>query len=93
MLLRGEAQLAQGDDAAAFATLSRLAQSLNAQEHASAYWETWTRVLEILDRQNSDGSRSATIRRRLVMLGDGAGATCEACAARLAVLRTKYLAD
>ncbi len=91
LLLLGEAQLASGDDAGAFATLSRLAQSLNAGDHGEAYWHAWTRVLEVLDGQNADGSRSATIRRRLVTIGAMDDGSCPACGERLGVLREKYL--
>lgn len=79
-LLRGlgEAKLASGDDAGAFTAFREVATLLEAQPHKDRnYWHAWTRMLQILARQNADGSRSDTIMRearRLKALGDDATA-------------------
>lgn len=79
-LLRGlgEAKLASGDDAGAFTAFREVATLLEAQPHKDRnYWHAWTRMLQILARQNADGSRSDTIlreTRRLKALGDDATA-------------------
>src|SRR5262249_19860430 len=62
-LALGEARLAAGDDRGAFGAFRDVAAPLEAaQTHSGDYWQAWTRMLEILSRQNADGSRTPTIR-------------------------------
>ncbi|HVZ94749.1 MAG TPA: hypothetical protein VG797_09585 [Phycisphaerales bacterium] len=70
-LLRGlaEADLRAGRDEPAFAGLKRLAADLEAKRDFSRdYWHAWTRMIEILNRQNADGSRTPIIRREIARL-------------------------
>lgn len=70
-LLRGlgEAKLRGGREADAFAAFKRLAEDPDgAREQSRESWHAWTRMVEILARQNTDGSRSADIRRELARL-------------------------
>jgi len=70
-LLRGlgEARIASGNDAAAFTAFREVATLLEAQPHKDRnYWHAWTRMLQILARQNADGSRTETIAREVERL-------------------------
>jgi len=59
-----EALMLTGDDAGAFSRFRDLAAALEAAGERSAdYFHCWTRMLEILQHQNRDGSRTQTIRR------------------------------
>ncbi len=65
-LLRGlgEARLAYRDDAGAFPVFREIAGALeNDGRRDRNYWHSWTRMIQILGRQNGDGSRTATILR------------------------------
>ncbi len=84
----GEALLAAGDDAGAFAQFRDLAAALEAAAERSAdYFHAWTRMLEILARQNKDGARTQTIQReckRLLLTPEVD--QCALCRPRLAAL-------
>jgi len=77
VVCRAEALRLTGDGAAAFAPLRSVATALErAQRHDGLYWRAWASMLEILDANNKDGSRSETIRRegaRLRLLDAGLG--------------------
>lgn len=65
-LLRGlgEARLAYRDDPGAFPVFREIAGALeNDGRRDRNYWHSWTRMIQILGRQNGDGSRTATILR------------------------------
>src|SRR5690606_30030740 len=71
-----KARLLTGGDAEAFEDLVDLAASLDAPPRVSetgaarpdAFWESWTLILEILQRQNDSGRRSQTIRAHILRL-------------------------
>lgn len=86
-LLRGlgESCLASGDDARAFAAFRDISSGLRPEgDGARDYFHSWVRMLEVLSRQNADGSKRETIARevRRLRLLSPAGA-CPECAARL----------
>jgi hypothetical protein len=55
-----------GDDAGAFAALRRVVARTPAEDRsARSYWHASMRMLEILVRQNADGSRSEAIAREV----------------------------
>ncbi len=85
----GEAALAMNDDEAAFAAFKRLAADLESRkEHTRDYWHSWTRMIEILARQNSDGSRTDTIRRETARLEALESSRRQAdCVARIRAIR------
>lgn len=65
-LLRGmgEAKLSLGKDAQAFPVFREIAGSQEeGGKHDRNYWHAWTRMIQILARQNTDGSRTDTIVR------------------------------
>lgn len=65
----GEALLAVGDDAGAFAAFSEMARALEArQEFSRDYWHTWVRMLEILARRPRTPDENARIRREIARL-------------------------
>ncbi len=95
-LLRGEALLRSGAEAQAFAVFRTLANGLSASAEMRAtreHWHAWARMLEILERQNEDGSRSQAItdavRRLRALPSWGEHAECvvriEAVASRVAI--------
>jgi len=87
----GEAQIAGGDDAGAFATFRSLVAGLESQRaYTREYWHAWARILEILQRQNGDGSRTALIRREIgrLRLLESFDA-CPACADRIETVAEK----
>jgi hypothetical protein len=63
----GEARLALGDASGAFAAF-RTIISASDDEESPAVWRSWTRMIEILGAQNTDGSRSAEILRQIARL-------------------------
>src|SRR5690606_28238332 len=63
----GEARLALGDDAGAFSAMRSLATS-GAPNESPHVWRAWTRMIEILARQNEGGRRNAEIRREIARL-------------------------
>ncbi|GAB4518187.1 MAG: hypothetical protein Tsb0013_22350 [Phycisphaerales bacterium] len=82
-IVRAEALLALGDDASAFSALRSVVAALEDAADTRGtrpYWHAWTRMLEILERQNSDGSRTEeivrTVRRLRALAGWGAHADC-----------------
>ncbi len=86
-LLRGlgESLIASGDDAGAFACFRDIAAAAAPTgETARDHFHAWARMLEVLVRQNADGSKSATIARearRLMLLKPGE--SCPECARRI----------
>lgn len=85
----GEAALAMNDDEAAFAAFKRLAADLESRkEHTRDYWHAWTRMIEILSRQNTDSSRTDTIRREAARLEALESAQRQSdCVARIRAIR------
>ncbi|MFM9957114.1 MAG: hypothetical protein ACKVZJ_03495 [Phycisphaerales bacterium] len=85
LVARGEAMIAAGDDASAFSVFRDVAAAAPPRgEYAGAYFHAWARMLEILSRQNADGSKTETIRRearRLMLLEPGKA--CPECAAKI----------
>ncbi|MEM1423276.1 MAG: hypothetical protein AAGH64_04660 [Planctomycetota bacterium] len=82
-VLMGEAHLRAGDDAPAFASFRGVASSLEGTREGRserAYWHAWARMLEILERQNGDGSRTGeidgTVRRLRALSSWGMHADC-----------------
>ncbi len=61
-LVHAEVLLALDDEAGAFTRFRDIATSRAAQTEDEGYWHAWTRMLEILERQNSGGSRTQGIR-------------------------------
>lgn len=92
-LLRGlgEAAVGAGKDEDAFAAFKQLAADHEARrDYSRPYWHAWTRMVEILSRQNADGSRTDTIRReaaRLELL-DSARQQAD-CVARIRAVNAK----
>lgn len=69
LLVLGEAYLAEHEEAAAFDAFRRVVVALEpSQTDDRAYWHAWTRMLEILQRRNPEGARSADIRREVARL-------------------------
>lgn len=62
-----EAHLAGGDDQQAFARFREIVASVD-NESSADLWFAWTRMLEILARNNDDGRRTAEIRREIARL-------------------------
>lgn len=63
-LLRAEAHLRGGDELSAFAIYRELATALGTTaswRSTREHWHAWARMLEILDRQNGDGSRTQAV--------------------------------
>jgi len=84
--IEAEAQLVRGDDASAFATLRGLARATEADASTSEhYWYAWARMVEILSRQNVDGSRSAVVNREIARLRatEGYGEACTECVEKI----------
>lgn len=83
-LLRGlgESLIQSSDDTGAFAAFRDISAAASASgETARDHFQAWARMLEILQRQNADGSKSAMIAResrRLMQLNPAAA--CEECA-------------
>lgn len=68
-LALADALIGIGDDAAAFPMLRAIAAEGEAQRrHDRAYFRAWVRMLQVLDRQNSDGSRTEAITREVFRL-------------------------
>ena len=69
LIVLGEGQLAEREEAAAFDAFRLVAVALEPGQTAErAYWHAWSRMLEILERRNPDGARSADIRREIARL-------------------------
>ena len=94
-IVRGEAMLGLGDDAAAFGVFRGVASAAEgdaALRSERPYWHAWARMLEILERQNTDGVRTdeiaRTVRRLRTLASWGTQADCvekiEAVAGRVA---------
>jgi hypothetical protein len=67
----GRAQHLSNDRAGAFATLTSLANELDASTadgRPEAFWFAWTVALEILQSENVGGNRTPTIRTQLARL-------------------------
>ena len=62
-----EAALAAGDDQGAFARFREIVSAAEADSSADA-WFAWTRMLEILARNNEGGRRTTEIRREIARL-------------------------
>jgi hypothetical protein len=81
----GESLVAAGDDAAAFGAFRDVSTATAAVgENARDHFHAWARMLEILSRQNTDGSKSALIAResrRLMLLNPATN--CAECAERI----------
>jgi hypothetical protein len=81
----GESHIAAGDDAAAFGVFRDISSATAPEgENARDHFHAWARMLEVLARQNADGSKSALIAResrRLMLLNPAA--TCPECAERI----------
>lgn len=92
-LVRGlaESRLASGDDPAAFAAFRDLsAATTPTGATAAAYFQAWTRMIEILDRQNATGDKSETLAReirRLRLLKPEP--VCPPCAERIEAVARK----
>jgi len=66
---RAEAMFAMGDDQPAFALYREIADNAAfADPGGRDFWRAWTRMLEILARQNTDGARTETITREIARL-------------------------
>ncbi len=81
----GETLLAAGDDAGAFARFRALAEAeRDPALPGRGALIAWTRMLEILSRQNTDGSRTAQIQREAArLLASQSISRCPECAERL----------
>jgi hypothetical protein len=65
-LALAEAMIGLRDDAGAFAILREIATAgENARRYDRAYFRAWARMVQILDRQNADGSRTDAITREV----------------------------
>jgi tetratricopeptide (TPR) repeat protein len=69
LLIRADALRCLGRDSEAFPLYREVVQPLEARgAHTPAFWQAWAGMLEILARQNTDGSRTETIRREITRL-------------------------
>jgi hypothetical protein len=71
----GRAEMLAGSTAGAFAALREAATRLDAPPasgsgpaRVDAFWHAWTLMLELLQTQNADGTRSGTIRAQIKRL-------------------------
>jgi hypothetical protein len=61
-----DAMIGLGEDAGAFAILRGIATAgESARRYDRAYFRAWARMVQILDRQNGDGSRTSAIAREV----------------------------
>jgi len=93
--LQAEARLAVRDDAGAFADLRTLAGATEANSSTTdLYWYAWARMVEILDRRNTNGDRTPTILREITRLRATDGYDfCAECAERIEAVATKLGTD
>lgn len=69
LVLASEAMLSAGDDAGAFALLREVVEAVPPESRRErTYWHASVRIVEILQRQNQNGSRTPTIMREIQRL-------------------------